>query len=206
MDRRSGRGMTLVEVMVVIVIMAAILGASLLTSRLLRGARPELEAASQVKGLLQRARAQAMAEGTYVRLIRNGSQIMIEAFNADSNRWLLRERAELVRIGTGCPSPPSGLAPVDTVVVNLTGALTPSGPFVSLPLAAALLRSGAAVGPVVAFVTGWALLAVHRFIAWEVPILGVRLALLRYGLSLALPILAGLAAASVARLLPIRPG
>ncbi len=127
MDRRSGRGMTLVEVMVVIVIMAAILGASLLTSRLLRGARPELEAASQVKGLLQRARAQAMAEGTYVRLIRNGSQIMVEAFNADSNRWLLRERAELVRIGTGCPSPPSGLAPVDTVVVNLTGALTPSG-------------------------------------------------------------------------------
>lgn len=91
------------------------------------------------------------------------------------------------------------------VLAAAAGALTPSGPFVSLPVAAALLRSGAAVGPVVAFVSGWAMLAVHRLVAWEVPILGVRLALLRYGLSLLLPVVAGLAAAAVARLLPLRP-
>ncbi len=90
-------------------------------------------------------------------------------------------------------------------LATAAGALTPSGPFVSLPLAAALLRSGAAVGPVVAFVSGWAMLALHRFVAWEVPILGFRLALLRYGLSLLLPVLAGGAATALARLLPIRP-
>ena len=90
-------------------------------------------------------------------------------------------------------------------LATAAGALTPSGPFVSLPLAAALLRSGAAVGPVVAFVSGWAMLALHRFIAWEVPILGFRLALLRYGLCLVLPVLAGLGATAAARLLPVRP-
>lgn len=82
---------------------------------------------------------------------------------------------------------------------TLAGAATPAGPFVSMPLAAILLRSGAAVGPVTAFVTGWALLAVHRLIAWELPVLGWRFALLRWGVSLVLPILAGLAAGALAR-------
>ena len=91
----------------------------------------------------------------------------------------------------------SGLRGV--LVGTLAGAATPAGPFVSMPLAAILLRSGAAVGPLTAFVTGWALLAVHRLVAWELPILGWRFALLRWGVSLGLPILAGLAASAVAR-------
>ncbi len=79
------------------------------------------------------------------------------------------------------------------------GALTPSGPFVAFPIAAVLARSGAAPGPLVAYVTGWALLALHRLVAWELPILGPRFALLRWGVSLALPILAGLLARALAR-------
>jgi hypothetical protein len=47
---------------------------------------------------------------------------------------------------------------------------------------------------VVAFLTAWSLLALHRFVAWEIPILGWRLAALRYSVSLAIPVLAGLAA------------
>ncbi len=74
------------------------------------------------------------------------------------------------------------------------GALTPAGPFVAMPIAAILLRSGAGPGPVVAFLTGWSLLAVHRLIAWEVPIVGLRFAALRWSVSLLLPVLAGLAA------------
>jgi uncharacterized membrane protein YraQ (UPF0718 family) len=85
------------------------------------------------------------------------------------------------------------------LIATAAGAMTPAGPFVSMPIAAVMLRSGAAVGPVVAFLTGWSLLAVHRFVAWEVPILGWRFALLRWGISLALPILAGLAARSLSR-------
>ena len=39
----------------------------------------------------------------------------------------------------------------------------------------------------------------HRLLAWELPILGWRFGLLRWGLSLALPILAGLAANALLR-------
>ena len=80
------------------------------------------------------------------------------------------------------------------------GMLTPAGPFVAMPIAAVMLRAGAASGPVIAFLTAWSLLAVHRFIAWEVPILGWEFASLRYGVSLVIPVLAGLAARVVSRL------
>lgn len=72
------------------------------------------------------------------------------------------------------------------------GAITPSGPFVSMPIAAVMLRSGAGTASVVAYLTAWSLLALHRLVAWEIPILGPRFALLRYGACLALPVLAGL--------------
>jgi uncharacterized membrane protein YraQ (UPF0718 family) len=78
------------------------------------------------------------------------------------------------------------------------GVLTPSGPFVAIPIAAAMGRSGAATGPLVAYVSGWGLLAVHRLVAWEIPILGARLALTRWGVCLVLPVIAGLLARLVA--------
>ncbi|MDX1650017.1 MAG: permease [Myxococcota bacterium] len=79
------------------------------------------------------------------------------------------------------------------------GAVTPAGPFVSMPIAAVLLRAGASKAAVVAFLTAWSLLAVHRLVAWETPILGLRFALLRYGISLVLPVLAGLLTRLVVR-------
>jgi uncharacterized membrane protein YraQ (UPF0718 family) len=85
------------------------------------------------------------------------------------------------------------------LLATAAGAITPAGPFVSMPVAAVMLRSGAGVGPVVAFLTGWSLLALHRFLAWEVPILGWRFALLRWSLSLGLPVLAGLLARGFGR-------
>jgi uncharacterized membrane protein YraQ (UPF0718 family) len=74
------------------------------------------------------------------------------------------------------------------------GVVTPAGPFVAMPIAAAMLKSGAAVAPVVAFLTAWSLLAVHRLIAWEIPIVGLGVALLRYSICLVVPVLVGLAA------------
>ncbi|MCG8588387.1 MAG: hypothetical protein MJE66_03780 [Proteobacteria bacterium] len=71
------------------------------------------------------------------------------------------------------------------------GLVTPSGPFVSMPLAAAMLRTGASSAAVVAFLSAWALLSIHRLVAWEVPILGWRFALLRYAVCLGLPLFAG---------------
>ena len=85
------------------------------------------------------------------------------------------------------------------VLATAVGIVTPAGPFVSVPLAAVMIRSGAAAGPVVAFLAGWALLALHRFIAWEVPLLGWRFALLRYATCIVLPPIAGLIARAVTR-------
>jgi uncharacterized membrane protein YraQ (UPF0718 family) len=83
------------------------------------------------------------------------------------------------------------------LIATGAGALTPAGPFVAMPLAAVMLRSGAAVPPVLAFLTSWSLLALHRFVAWELPMLGIGVAGLRWLLSLALPVLVGLAARAV---------
>jgi uncharacterized membrane protein YraQ (UPF0718 family) len=79
------------------------------------------------------------------------------------------------------------------------GIITPAGPFVSMPIAVVMLRSGAETGPVVAYLTGWALLALHRLIAWEAPILGWNFALFRWGICLVLPLLAGLLARALSR-------
>jgi uncharacterized membrane protein YraQ (UPF0718 family) len=79
------------------------------------------------------------------------------------------------------------------------GIVTPAGPFVSMPIAAVMIKSGAGSGPIVAFIAGWSLLALHRFIAWEVPLLGWRFALLRYSVCLVLPPIAGLIARAVTR-------
>jgi uncharacterized membrane protein YraQ (UPF0718 family) len=74
------------------------------------------------------------------------------------------------------------------------GVVTPSGPFVAIPIAAAMERSGAGTAPLVAYISAWGLIAIHRLVAWEIPILGTRLALVRWSVCLALPVLAGLAA------------
>jgi uncharacterized membrane protein YraQ (UPF0718 family) len=86
------------------------------------------------------------------------------------------------------------------LLASVAGIVTPAGPFVSMPLAAGLLRSGAAPAAVVTFVASWSLLAAHRLFAWEVPILGASFAFMRWGLCLVLPIAAGALTRLVMRL------
>jgi uncharacterized membrane protein YraQ (UPF0718 family) len=95
--------------------------------------------------------------------------------------------SEWIRGALGHDSGLRGIA-----LATAAGIATPAGPFVSLPIAATLLRAGAEPAAVVAYLTAWALLAVHRLVAWEVPILGARFALMRYAICAALPVLAGL--------------
>jgi uncharacterized membrane protein YraQ (UPF0718 family) len=71
------------------------------------------------------------------------------------------------------------------------GIVTPAGPFVSMPLAAGLLRTGATPAVVVTFIASWGLLAVHRLVAWEIPILGASFAITRWMLCLILPVIVG---------------
>ncbi|UCF78167.1 MAG: permease [Candidatus Eiseniibacteriota bacterium] len=72
----------------------------------------------------------------------------------------------------------------------VAGGMSPGGPFVNLPIAAGLLHSGASVGTLVAFLTGWSLWAVSR-LPMEVGILGWRFTLIRIASVLIFPPLAG---------------
>jgi uncharacterized membrane protein YraQ (UPF0718 family) len=85
------------------------------------------------------------------------------------------------------------------LLASAAGMITPAGPFVSMPLAAGMLRSGAAPASVIVFLSSWSLLALHRLIAWEIPILGASFALTRYLACLFLPILVGLIARAALR-------
>ena len=73
------------------------------------------------------------------------------------------------------------------------GSLMPGGPYVSLPIAAGLLRAGASIGTMVAFLTGWSLWAVSRM-PLEIGIMGWKFTLIRLACTFFFPPIAGLIA------------
>jgi len=79
------------------------------------------------------------------------------------------------------------------LIGTIAGGLTPGGPYVSLPIVAGLIRSGASVGTMVAFLTGWSLWAVAR-LPMEIGILGWKFTLIRFVSTLIFPPIAGLIA------------
>jgi uncharacterized membrane protein YraQ (UPF0718 family) len=79
------------------------------------------------------------------------------------------------------------------LIGTLMGSLTPGGPFVTMPIAAGLLRTGASVGTMVAFVTAWLLVAVTR-LPLEVGLLGWKFTLIRLACTFFFPPIAGLIA------------
>ena len=58
------------------------------------------------------------------------------------------------------------------------GSFTPGGPYVTLPIAAGLLRAGANIGTMVAFMTAWSLIGFSR-LPLEVGIMGWKFAAIR---------------------------
>lgn len=80
------------------------------------------------------------------------------------------------------------------VFAGLAGALLPGGPMMAFPLTVALRGAGADIGTTTAFLTGWSLLNLNRTLVWEMSFFGHDFVFLRYGLSLAVPLLLGLAA------------
>lgn len=73
---------------------------------------------------------------------------------------------------------------------TIAGACSPGGPYVSLPIAAGLLRSGASIGTMVAFLTGWSLWAFSRM-PMEIGIMGWKFTLIRFLSVCIFPPLAG---------------
>jgi uncharacterized membrane protein YraQ (UPF0718 family) len=77
------------------------------------------------------------------------------------------------------------------VIASVAGILTPGGPMVTVPFLVALANSGAAIAPLVAYMTSWSLFGMQRIIAWEAPLMGWRFVFVRVVPSLAFPVLAG---------------
>jgi len=85
----------------------------------------------------------------------------------------------------------SGLRGV--LIGTIVGGCLPGGPYVSLPMAAGLLRVGASIGTMVALLTGWSLLAFSR-LPLEIGIMGWKFTLIRFACTFFFPPIAGLIA------------
>ncbi len=76
---------------------------------------------------------------------------------------------------------------------TFAGGIMPGGPYVSLPIAGGLLKSGASIGTMVAFLTGWSLWAIGR-LPMEIGILGWKVTFIRLACTFFFPPVAGLLA------------
>lgn len=79
------------------------------------------------------------------------------------------------------------------LIGSFAGGLAPGGPYVCLPIVAGLLKSGASMGIMVAFLTGWSIWAIGR-LPMEVGILGWKFTLIRVISTVIFPPIAGLIA------------
>ncbi|MFC2041667.1 permease [Chloroflexota bacterium] len=79
------------------------------------------------------------------------------------------------------------------LIGTVVGGLMPGGPYVSLPMAAGLLRVGASVGTMVALLTSWSLWAITR-LPMEVGIMGWKFTLIRLACTFFFPPIAGMIA------------
>ncbi len=79
------------------------------------------------------------------------------------------------------------------LIGTFVGSLMPGGPYVNMPIAAGLLRAGASVGTMVAFLTGWSLFGISR-LPIELGFLGWKFVLIRLACTFFFPPIAGLIA------------
>lgn len=88
--------------------------------------------------------------------------------------------------------PDSGLYGI--LLASLIGGFIPSGPSVSFPVVVVLLQAGAGFPQVVAFLTAWSIVALHRVLIYEIPLMGWRFCLVRVLSALPLAPLSGMLA------------
>ena len=79
------------------------------------------------------------------------------------------------------------------LIGSAIGGILPGGPYVSMPIVAGLLRTGASIGTMVALITAWSLLAVSRM-PIEVGLLGWKFTFIRLACVFFFPPIAGLIA------------
>ncbi len=79
------------------------------------------------------------------------------------------------------------------LIGSVLGGIMPGGPYVSMPIIAGLLRTGAGIGTMVALITSWSLIAIAR-LPMEIGILGWKFSLIRLACVFFFPPIAGLIA------------
>ena len=94
--------------------------------------------------------------------------------------------------------PASGLKGI--LLGSYVGIIMSGGPFVILPVIASIYAAGAGVGPVIALLTG-GMLGLQGFIAYQIPFLGIKIALTRYIVCFFIPPIVGIVGAYVYQLL-----
>jgi uncharacterized membrane protein YraQ (UPF0718 family) len=90
------------------------------------------------------------------------------------------------------------------LIATLAGAILPGGPFTIYPIAATLALMGADVGATCALIVAWSLLGYSRALVWELPFFGIDFVGWRILLATPLPIIAGLLARPLSRLIGSR--
>ena len=76
-------------------------------------------------------------------------------------------------------------------------------PLICFPIIYVFLNAGASIPALMSFVTAGSVFAVHRVVAFELPLLGARFVKIRFLSCLLLPPLAGLAAAFIEKVFQI---
>ena len=94
--------------------------------------------------------------------------------------------------------PASGLKGI--LIGSYTGFFLGGGPYIVLPVVAAVYKAGAGAAPVIALLAG-GMLNVQALVAWYIPILGVRLSVAKYIVALFVPPIIGLAGGAIFHLL-----
>ena len=74
---------------------------------------------------------------------------------------------------------------------TLLGALTPGGPFVAFAIGASALKAGAALAPLMAYVTAWCVFNLNRMLAYEMSFMGRRFTVIRHVISIPVPLVLG---------------
>ncbi len=130
-------------------------------------------------------------EGQHIRGLNSGLKMIVEimpllvfAFIVAGMVQILLPR-ELLSQWIGEESGLKGI-----LIGTVAGGLTPGGPYVSLPVVAGLLKAGAGVGTLVAFLTAWSLWAVAR-LPMEIGILGWKFTFVRFACTFFFPPIAG---------------
>lgn len=95
--------------------------------------------------------------------------------------------------------PASGLKGI--FIGAYAGIFMTGGPYVTLPIVAALFTAGAGAGPVIAFLASVPSVSLPMLFTWQMPFLGTKIALTRYIVTFFLPPLIGLVGGAVYQLL-----